>query len=638
MIQRDPAGAGSGDRPTQCPGASERAVMWLLLFLVVSLALLHFPLVFRLNINWDEFRFLSDVYRFQAGTLASPLQTFHVHLFGWLPHVGANEVDQVLGARVAYYALFMGSASLLFSIARWFLTNAAALFVLLCYLAYAEVIRHATSFRFDGLAVFFLLGALVFLMGRRSRWKTAVAAALVAMAFLVTVKTIFYAPTLGLALLLGHRTGAAAPGSVKKSTGHEDPADAAGSGSGAAELARFTLCLAVVLTGLFLLHRASLSPTAEPLAVWEAGPRVIRLDRLFPARQYFYATVILNVVIWYLLAAGAVTALLRWWKGERHGQSRRWLIMLFGLLLPLGSLVIYRNAFPYYYAFIMPPALILCGLPFDELLRASRTRHRVGAWIGLAVTVGAVLITFGVHYRRYLPPDIDVQRQVVEAVHEIFPEPVPYLDRGSMIASFPSAGFFMSTLGFERYLATGKPSFDVVLREDNPVFVLANHPALVLDADVSGPAAPGPDRLREEDFRVLQDNFIHHWGPIWVAGKKIPAASQAPYEFEILIPGMYTLEAGEPVFIDGSLIEPESVVFLTPERHSMRVLQSEGTIILRWGEKLVRPMALSEGGVLFRDFHENAGVGRSASQAVERTQYEPAGTLEYGSRRREGWP
>jgi hypothetical protein len=36
------------------------------------------------KINWDEFYFLARILEFRRGELSNPMQTFHVHLFGWL--------------------------------------------------------------------------------------------------------------------------------------------------------------------------------------------------------------------------------------------------------------------------------------------------------------------------------------------------------------------------------------------------------------------------------------------------------------------------------------------------------------------------------------------------------------------------
>ena len=71
-----------------------------LLFLILAGLAARAALVFSLNINWDEFFYLSHIYGYERGELAVQLQMFHVHLLGWLTSVSGNEVDQILAARV----------------------------------------------------------------------------------------------------------------------------------------------------------------------------------------------------------------------------------------------------------------------------------------------------------------------------------------------------------------------------------------------------------------------------------------------------------------------------------------------------------------------------------------------------------
>src|SRR5262249_30472793 len=80
-------------------GRQAKAVAWMeaALALLIGLELLfRYQLLFRLNINWDEFLFLSKIHDYRRGDLASPLQTFYVHFFAWLPLVPGNEVTQVI--------------------------------------------------------------------------------------------------------------------------------------------------------------------------------------------------------------------------------------------------------------------------------------------------------------------------------------------------------------------------------------------------------------------------------------------------------------------------------------------------------------------------------------------------------------
>jgi 4-amino-4-deoxy-L-arabinose transferase-like glycosyltransferase len=261
--------------------------------LLGAVAVLHAFLVPIAGIRWDEFRFLEDVHSFRRGTLSSVFQTFHVHLFRWLPAVGGNEVDQVIAARSAYYVLLLGSCGLVYLIGKRFLSSAASLFVVLCYLTFNEVVVHATTFRFDGLSVFLLLAATATLLyGERSDNSVVLAGGLTAIALLITAKSIFYLPTLCIIALLRRA-------SVPWAARARDLALFGGSA-----LALFVLALA--------LHRHALaagSLAASTGALQHAGDRVLALDVLFPARPYIVQAVIFNPVVWFFLLVGAVSLL-----------------------------------------------------------------------------------------------------------------------------------------------------------------------------------------------------------------------------------------------------------------------------------------------------------------------------------------
>ena len=60
--------------------------------------------------------------------------------------------------------------------------------------------------------------------------------------------------------------------------------------------------------------------------------------------------------------------------------------------------------------------------------------------------------------------------------------------------------------------------------------------------------------LLPEDRRTLLDNYIHHWGLLFVAGKRLEI-ERGTFELEILIPGDYTLEGTLRVRIDGRPVD-----------------------------------------------------------------------------------
>jgi hypothetical protein len=98
--------------------------------------------------------------------------------------------------------------------------------------------------------------------------------------------------------------------------------------------------------------------------------------------------------------------------------------------------------------------------------------------------------------------------------------------------------------------------------------------------------------LLPEDREALAGAYVHHWGPVYVAGKRLTASSSqctGPLQFDLLIPGRYTLEANGPVDIDGRLVVPGQSIDLIRGVHRATVLPESEPATLRWGEGLYRP-------------------------------------------------
>lgn len=141
----------------------------------------------------------------------------------------------------------------------------------------------------------------------------------------------------------------------------------------------------------------------------------------------------------------------------------------------------------------------------------------------------------------------------------------------------------------ENYHRRGEPVMEAVLRQYRPKFLLANHRALF---GVSTEIVTDDDRYRSllpADVETITRNFVHHWGPIRVAGRYIEITeANRPQVFELLIEGPYTVEFPEPVMLNGTRILPGESVHIGPGSHTLKSATT-GIVTLRWGDRLARP-------------------------------------------------
>lgn len=538
-----------------------------LLLGAIALALaLQAGLVFLQPVNWDEFRYLSDVHIYRRGELAAWLQTLHVQPFFWLPDLPGNEVDQILAARTILFLGQVGTAALIYRCARAFMAREPALFALLCYLTCSYVLRHGASFRYDPIATLLLMGALALLLEAKvTRLKLASAGILAAVAGLVTIKAAFLLPTLAAALwwrASGARTAAARLVLV-----------------GGAAAAAFTL--------LAFLHIQSLAAPdviGEQRIIGRGLSKTVMEAGLLPRADVLLRSFLTDPFMWAFMLAGLGFAVREF---RAPGASQPRLVALLGLALPLATLIFYRNAFPYYYVLILAPACILAGY-------AAAPVERPPIYPIMAFLLAALAVF---HAARAVSPALAVQRAHVDAVHSLFPSPVPYIDRSSMISSFPKIGFFMSSWGMENYLAARRPVVRDLLLAKAPVFVLANSPVL---AEALTGSRPTGYRLRNADIATLRGNYVHHWGALWVAGKRFQATPE-PIEFEILIPGAYTVEAAQPVLLDGVRRPARAVLRLSRGVHRIESPEGRQTVTLRHGVRLRIPENPPPPGPIFAD-------------------------------------
>lgn len=545
-----------------------RSLVYALAAMAAAALLAKLNIAYLYQINWDEFFFLTHVHDHLRGQLTGALQTFHVHLFGWLAGIG-GEIGQIRAGRWVMVALQAGTGFLLYRIGRRLFSMPAALFAVLLYFSVRNILLLGADFRADPIATFLLVLCLDRVLAFDRGYGAPLAAGVAAgLALLITIKSALYAPVVGLLYLIGLA---------------ETRERALRVGQGAVALAATALTFGL----LYLLHKFSIGSAtdAADLAARAYG-KTIGSQGFFPRWSYLAESLRSDALFWMFLAGGLVLAL-------RYATvpgllKRADALRLLVLSLPALTFLFYRNAFPYYWGFALAAPAVLAGLAWEYLERRS-------GGLGRVINRGAVLAAAAlILYAGFAIPfqkNLHAQRQFLDVVHRLFPEPVPYIDRCAMVATFPHAGFFMSTWGMEGYHARGRPVFAEILRREQPVFLVANN--LQLDVglpdEVRRRYIPPAYDLLPADLAALRDHYLHHWGPLYVAGKRLEVASAGETKrFEVLVAGTHTLEAAATARIDGAAVAPGGTVVLAQGMHELAA-EVPGGYVLRWGDNLAVP-------------------------------------------------
>ncbi len=483
--------------------------------IIVAFALLVI-LSFTHNVNWDEFYFLSHIHAYLDGRLDRPMQTFFVHGFGWLDHIPGHEMQQILAARIVMVGFLGVTALSVHRIARHHTDAACANIAVLAFLASGFVLPHGASFRADPIAAALLTSAIAILLTTRlSPLQIIAAAGLSALALLVTIKAALYLPVF-LATLIWRLQDRRI----------------------ALRILGAGLLSAGIWAALYLWHASGI--VAAPGIDTGSDARNALNTTLLNSGLLPRAT---ESLTWAILSVAQIALAMLGLLGKR--DLRRGIVLLL-FAAPLLSVVIYRNAFAYFFPFAVP--LLMVAVAFG----AQRLQHaRLLSWLVMIMMVSA-----GLQTARSFAEDTATQRATIAEVHRLFETPVPYIDDSGMIASFPSVGFFMSGWGVTRYRAEGTPVFADLIAQARPPLLIANKQTLI---QTMGQAGSGSAILLPEDHRVLRQTYVHYSGPIWLAGRKLTLGPE-PTPLRAPFPGRYRIETDVPVRIDGRVVTFGEVV------------------------------------------------------------------------------
>ncbi|SJM31303.1 ArnT family glycosyltransferase [Mesorhizobium delmotii] len=525
-------------KPESPVGVGRRTI----LFLFGTIAALQLATALFREVNWDEFHFLSLVFEYRRASLSLALQTFHVHLFSWLVLLPTDEIGTIVVARCLMWLLHLATLWFLLKTTESLLSVRGALWATLLYATLVFVMQHATSFRADPIITALLMGALFGLTRDRLPLGVLTLSALaVTLAGLISIKSVFYVPIIIMvAVLRLVRT-------------HDKML-----------LRNMVIALAIAVVafaGLFLWHATSLAQSGSPAknTLTTAYNKQLVDNDLFHGARFLLYSLVGSAPQWSVIGAGIGLAIARVIK--TRSVERLHALTILSFTSPLLLIAFYRNSFPYFYVFMMAPVAVVVALIADELRALSK----------IAGTLPVIFVALAVVQAvSELQRDQSAQQSLISAVHQIFPEPVPYIAQAGVIVRYPNAGFLMSTWGIEQYRNRGEPVLLHAINEKKPLFVIVSGPALSAALEPDTNAAKPGEELLPADIVALRENYLRHWGPIWIAGKQLPATSGMEAAFALTIPGPYTITADAPVQIDQQLVHPGDVVELAVGMHTYR--------------------------------------------------------------------
>ncbi|MEP0392200.1 MAG: hypothetical protein ABJ205_05195 [Erythrobacter sp.] len=513
-------------------GQADTTTRAIIIALVVVLCL-QLALALTKSVNWDEFFHFSQIHAAWRGEpVGGILQRPFVPLYAWVPSLDGTNIEhiQLIRSLIMPFELLLIVA--IVAVASKFADFRTAL---LCGLAYATAgyaFTQGLALRADVIAASLVMSALAIgFHWRLGPITLGVIAALTGLAFIANIKVVLYLPAfIALAFVRWD--------DLKRWIWLAPVGAAIGLGALAIFAPEIIAMLSKKLTGSFD-------------RMFGGG--------LFPQTMHWVRQSAMASVFTVQLVGFVV-----WMFKGRSNQKPALALLALPALWP----VIYFNAYPYFFAFILPPVAVALA----PVIKIAAQRYGALALTAVFTLNGAAL---------YLMEPRSVQAnqaEVQDMVSTAFPTPVTYIDESGMVGDFPRAvPQFASGWALSNYLKDGEPLYSQAIMSQPVPMVLVN--SLTLRNAFSD--APFGERLLPQDETLLRDNYIQHAGIVMVAGKHFGAGEEARTQL-IAVPGEYRIE-GAALFVDGEIHEVGSVIQLDRARYNF-VNLGQNRASLRWAQ------------------------------------------------------
>ena len=487
-------------------GREERGVCLALAAIIVG----QIFLVFAKGFNWDEFLHFGQIYDLREGRLFWALQTFHARVFSWVPDLTPDIIAQMRITRICMLGFELVAIGSIAVIARHLTDLRTALLAALVYAASGAVFVHGFSFRADPIITALLMASLAILVTRSLSVKTLIAAGvLIGLAGTFSIKSILYLPCFaGAALYRLSKEGIF-------------------DWRGMLRLLVVPIIAVCEMAILLAWHQSGTMESATIASGTSSRASSFLGSGFFLNRHY----VLQNLLFAPVLSASVVTALVLL---RRHNRPELYLYL--GLVLPVLSLVFYRNTYPYFFVFLFAPLAVFAG----PGLRAIRFRYGWKKVALVAAIAPAVMLALQPYWL------VQNQRSQIDEIHRLFPTPVQYLSYSNYVPDYPRVvPNLISGIGLAKYRTLSIPPIAAGVNAGEVAFVLADSPILL--SALRGEYLA--NTLHDDDFAAISKNYIHYAGRIWLSGKEVCPADGLR-QINIVRSGPYTVDGGT-IFLDG---------------------------------------------------------------------------------------
>ena len=516
-------------------------------------------MVFRFEVNQDEFYSLNIAYEAIRGQFTNPFQTFFFRITRLLQYVPGNEVDQIVVGRMAIYVCAAITCLMIYKTSRRYFSVEASLFALLAFFSFSFVFRHMTAFRYDMVVTMLLMTTLWVVSDPEQNWKKVIASGLlIGLSFTFALKSIFYMPIVAVFLL-----GRWITSDWSKHAFFQG-------------LVMFVLAVSTYAL-LYVLHdTAAYAPDSGAEYLKRISGNSF-FTGFFRKGGIFLYSFMSNIFAWGLIGIGIFAVVLGLIRDKKRTKLESCGIL--SLAFSLLPIVVFFHANPYFYPFMLAPAVIFIAAAADKFL-IDKFRLIFPAFM----VIFCLLITN--IFIKSMTQDQSEQRATLNAIHEMFPEPVPFIDYCGMISSFDrvnESGLFINPYIFAmaEYREAQQPIMTDLIPKYKPEIMLTNTIRYFEGQEISGLF---DNELVDEDTALIENNYIQFWGPVYIPGKYL----KNNRSFEILMDGLYTYYGPAGVQIDGVVLKNGETLNLEPGAHSVQgLLSGEAKIV--WGDNLKKP-------------------------------------------------